>query len=104
VSLPVAAFATNVEDLFLPAVLNLVEHLVGSLGAGIAFATAAYMSRERQIQTFPVEEKSKDMLSQFTIDEGTAGRDTVSGPGRSATADDGKVTSERADDSGLGHR
>lgn len=45
----VAAFATNFEDLFLSELLNLTEHVVGNLGAGIAFAAAAYMYRRENI-------------------------------------------------------
>lgn len=45
----VAAFATNFENLFLPDVLNLVEHTVGNLGAAIAFAVAAYKYRTEHI-------------------------------------------------------
>lgn len=45
----VAAFATNFEDLFLPDVLNLMEHYVGNLGAGVAFAVAAYTYRKQNI-------------------------------------------------------
>lgn len=45
----VAAFATNFENLLLPDVLNLTEHYVGNLGAGLAFAVAAYTYRKRHI-------------------------------------------------------
>jgi len=45
----VAAFATNFENLFLPTVLNLTEHFVGNLGAGVAFAVAAYVYRQDHI-------------------------------------------------------
>jgi hypothetical protein len=45
----VAAFATSVEELFLPDVLNLIEHYVGNLGAGVAFAIAAYTYRKQHI-------------------------------------------------------
>jgi|GEM_PF-1062353 len=45
----VAAFATNVEDLLLPEVLNLTEHFVGNLGAGLAFAAGAYFYRKEHI-------------------------------------------------------
>lgn len=46
-----AAFATNFENLFLPELLNFSEHLVGNMGAGIAFAVAAYMYRRQSINT-----------------------------------------------------
>lgn len=46
-----AAFATNFENLFLPDLLNFSEHLLGNMGAGIAFAVAAYMYRQRSIET-----------------------------------------------------
>jgi hypothetical protein len=46
----VAAFATNFEDLLLPDLLNLVEHYVGNLGAGVAFAAAAYLYRKNRIE------------------------------------------------------
>ncbi len=49
VCLFVAAFTTNFEDVFLPTVLNLGEHVVGNLGAGIAFALAAYFYRKEHI-------------------------------------------------------
>ncbi|MGM0606615.1 MAG: hypothetical protein ACQETB_13215 [Halobacteriota archaeon] len=45
----VAAFATNFENAFLPDVLNFTEHLVGNMGAGIAFAVAAYVYRRNSI-------------------------------------------------------
>lgn len=48
--LVVAAFATNFENLFLPQVLNLTEHFVGNLGAGVAFAVAAYVYRKNRIE------------------------------------------------------
>jgi hypothetical protein len=47
--LVVAAFATNFENVLLPDLLNYTEHFVGNLGAGIAFAVAAYMYRKNQI-------------------------------------------------------
>jgi hypothetical protein len=47
----IAAFATNFENVFLPDTLNFIEHLVGNMGAGIAFALAAYMYRQRSITT-----------------------------------------------------
>lgn len=43
----VAAVATNVENLLLPDLLNLTEHVVGNMGAGVAFAVAAYMLRTK---------------------------------------------------------
>lgn len=46
----VAAFATNFEDVFLPDLLNAVEHVVGNLGAAIAFAVGAYLYRENRIK------------------------------------------------------
>jgi hypothetical protein len=46
----IAAFATNFEDLFLPTVLNLTEHFIGNLGAGLAFAGAAYLYRKERIK------------------------------------------------------
>jgi hypothetical protein len=47
----VAAFATNFENLLLPDLLNYTEHFVGNLGAGIAFAVAAYVYRKNRIVT-----------------------------------------------------
>ncbi|WP_198530008.1 hypothetical protein [Halorubrum aethiopicum] len=47
--LVVAAFATNVENLVAPDLLNLAEHYVGNLGAGVSFAAAAYLYRRRTI-------------------------------------------------------
>ncbi|WP_251329028.1 hypothetical protein [Haloplanus pelagicus] len=47
----VAAFATNFENVFLPTAMNLIEHFVGNLGAGIAFAVAAYAYRQKRIVT-----------------------------------------------------
>lgn len=55
----VAAFATNFENLLLPDLLNLTEHFVGNLGAGIAFALAAYMYRKQSI-TGPAGETHTD--------------------------------------------
>lgn len=46
----VAAFATNFESLLLPDLLNYTEHYVGNLGAGLAFAVAAYVYRKREIE------------------------------------------------------
>lgn len=51
----VAAVATNLEELFFPTLLNLVEHSVGNMGAGVTFAVAAYLYRERRIDTGPEE-------------------------------------------------
>lgn len=45
----VAAFATNFENVFLPEIMNLVEHSLGNLAAGFAFAIAAYLYRKRNI-------------------------------------------------------
>lgn len=45
----VAAFATNFENVFLPDLLNYTEHIVGNMGAGIAFAVAAYLYRKHHI-------------------------------------------------------
>lgn len=45
----VAAFTTNFENLLLPDLLNFTEHYVGNLGAGIAFAVAAYTYRKNRI-------------------------------------------------------
>lgn len=45
----VGAFTTNFENVLLPDVLNLVEHTVGNLGAGLAMAAAAYLYRKRTI-------------------------------------------------------
>lgn len=44
------AFATNAENLFLPDLLNLGEHVIGILGAGVMFAVAAY-SRRKSVVT-----------------------------------------------------
>jgi len=46
----VAAFATNFENLLLPDLLNYTEHFVGNLGAGLAFAVAAYTYRKNHIE------------------------------------------------------
>lgn len=43
-----AAIATNAENVILPDVLNLTEHVVGNMGAGVAFAVAAYLYRVRE--------------------------------------------------------
>lgn len=45
----VAAFATNFEDLLLPNLLNWTEHVVGNMGAGVAFALASYTYRKQEI-------------------------------------------------------
>lgn len=47
----VAAFATNFEDVLLPDLLNYTEHFVGNLGAGLAFAVAAYTYRKERIES-----------------------------------------------------
>lgn len=47
----VAAFATNVENVVLPDVFNLTEHVLGNMAAGIAFALAAYVYRQRRVLT-----------------------------------------------------
>lgn len=44
--LVVGAIATNVEALFLGDLFNLVEHAVGLMGSGIAFAYATYQRRQ----------------------------------------------------------
>jgi len=47
----VAAIATNFENVLLPDLLNYTEHIVGNMGAGIAFAVAAYLYRKNEITT-----------------------------------------------------
>ncbi|MFB6151281.1 MAG: hypothetical protein ABEJ40_05690 [Haloarculaceae archaeon] len=47
--LVVATLATNLESLFLGGILNYVEHVVGLLGAGIAFLAAGYVRRRRVV-------------------------------------------------------
>lgn len=49
-TLVAAALATNLEALFLGDVLNLVEHGVGLMGAGLAFFAAAYVHRQRILE------------------------------------------------------
>ncbi len=44
--LVVGAIATNAEALFLGDLLNIVEHGVGLMGSGIAFAYATYQRRQ----------------------------------------------------------
>jgi len=46
----VAAVATNFENLLLGNLLNLTEHFIGNLGAGLAFAVAAYVYRKNRIK------------------------------------------------------
>lgn len=46
----VGAIATNLENVVLPDLLNLVEHFVGNMGAGAAFAAAAYVYRKQTIE------------------------------------------------------
>lgn len=45
--LVIGAVMTNAERLFFPDLLNAIEHSVGNLGAGIAFAVLAYAYRRR---------------------------------------------------------
>jgi len=45
--LVVAALSTNLENVLLGDLLNLAEHGVGLMGAGIAFFAAAYIHRQR---------------------------------------------------------
>lgn len=45
----IAAFATNFENLLLPELLNLTEHVLGNMAAGVSFAVAAYLYRKRSI-------------------------------------------------------
>lgn len=47
----IGAVATNLEAVVLPGVVNLGEHVLGVMGAGVAFAVAAYMHRRDQIET-----------------------------------------------------
>ena len=47
----VAAMATNLENVVLPDILNYTEHLVGNMGAGLAFAAAAYMYRKEHLMS-----------------------------------------------------
>jgi len=56
----VAAFATNFENLLLGDLLNLTEHYVGNLGAGLAFAVAAYTYRKRRIEGDDETESGSD--------------------------------------------
>ena len=44
-----AAVVTNLENVLLGDVLNFLEHSVGNLGAGVAFAVAAYRYRIRRV-------------------------------------------------------
>lgn len=44
-----AAIATNVENVILPDIFNLIEHAVGILGSGIMFAVAAYLRRRETV-------------------------------------------------------
>lgn len=46
VCLLVSAFATNAENVVLPELLNLTEHVVGLLGSGLMFAYAAHHRRK----------------------------------------------------------
>lgn len=43
----IGAITTNIENIILYDVFNFIEHSVGNLGAGIAFAIAAYMYRKQ---------------------------------------------------------
>lgn len=43
----VATLATNLENLALGTVLNYTEHVIGLMGSGLAFLTAAYVRRQR---------------------------------------------------------
>lgn len=43
----VGALMTNLENLLWPTTLNLIEHSVGNLGVGVAFAVLAYVHRRR---------------------------------------------------------
>jgi acyl-CoA synthetase (AMP-forming)/AMP-acid ligase II len=45
----VGAVATNAEHLLMPRTLNLVEHAVGNMGAGLATAVAAYVYRQHNV-------------------------------------------------------
>ncbi|WP_424004648.1 hypothetical protein ACOZ4I_08015 [Haloarcula salina] len=45
----VATVVTNVENLFLPTVLNYIEHYFGLMGAGLAFLFAAYIRRKQVV-------------------------------------------------------
>lgn len=47
----IAAFATNFENVLLPDLLNYTEHIVGNMGAGIAFALVAYIHHQRTSTT-----------------------------------------------------
>ena len=47
----IGAMATNFENVVFGTLLNFVEHIFGNMGAGIAFAVAAYMYRRRRIDT-----------------------------------------------------
>lgn len=49
VLLIVATVVTNVENLFLPTVLNYTEHYLGLMGSGLAFLVAAYVRRKQVI-------------------------------------------------------
>lgn len=52
----VAAFTTNFENVLLPELLGFLEHSVGNLGAGVAFAVAAYVYRRDVIEADSDEE------------------------------------------------
>jgi len=43
----ISAIMTNIENLFWYEVFNFIEHSVGNIGAGVTFAVAAYVHRQR---------------------------------------------------------
>ncbi|KDE58445.2 hypothetical protein EL22_04730 [Halostagnicola sp. A56] len=47
----IGAIATNFENVVFGTLLNFVEHIFGNMGAGIAFAVAAYLYRQHSIDT-----------------------------------------------------
>lgn len=49
--LVVGAITTNVENLLWHDLFNFIEHAVGNMGAGIAFAIAAYKQRQKFKET-----------------------------------------------------
>lgn len=51
----IGALATNIENLFWHDQINRIEHFVGNLGAGIAFAVAAYAYRASLTDEFDTD-------------------------------------------------
>lgn len=97
----VGAVATNAETLVAARALNLVEHAVGNMGAGLATAVAAYAYRRHTVvdnDLTDVDAAGADPIgdepsNQKSVDDGSAGDDSID----DSSVDTGSVDTDSVD-------